>query len=453
LKVGIVGTGYVGAVTGVCMAHIGHDVICCDVDPIKIKRFQACDSPIHEPSLNEYLQHELTRNKIQFTTDVNEIVNKSDIIFLCIGTPPKANGEVDMHYIDECLNDIVPRLKQTHCLVFKSTVPVGTAFKAKKLVKELCPNKNIYIGSNPEFLKEGAAVSDFLNPERIIIGVEDEITESLLRRVYEPLIRKGHPVLAMDHASAELAKYACNAMLATRISFINEIANICTSLGANVNQVRQALISDSRIGSKFLSPSLGYGGQCLPKDVQGLIFQASMHDLKLNLIEAVNSVNNSQKELLFHKYKDWSRNKQISKVSVWGTAFKAGTDDIRESGAMVLINNLLSCGLEVHAHDPVAFKNTQAYYSKNKRFYISHGNPLDTLAHSQALFICTEWELYRNTKLQNISKLLLSPSAVFDGRNLFNKDDFTKQLDIDYFGIGQQNKLQKTDMVSASLTI
>lgn len=435
MDIGVIGVGYVGAVTGTCFAYMGHKVSCYDVDEGKIGTLKDGKLPIHEPGLEHYLTHSETQKNLTFTTNIKDLVAESELIFICIGTPSKDNGDVDMSYVDGCLSELIPLMKDGQCLVFKSTVPIGTARKARERVQAL-NGRDIQVISNPEFLKEGTAINDFMKPERIIVGVTDQRAEALMRKVYEPLTRNGHPILVMDNQSAEMAKYACNTMLAARISLTNEIANLCEVFGANVQHVRQAMASDSRIGPKFLYPSLGYGGSCFPKDVKGLMYQARERDFPLRMIAAAEEVNSFQKQVLFKKFSSWRGNKKITKVAVWGTAFKPETDDIRESGALVLIRTLLDSGINVYAHDPVASANTATYFKGEKNLTVTSSDHVGSLAGASALFICTEWQVYQNTPLEKIAKGLDTSAAIFDGRNIFTKSA-AQELDLSYFGIGQ----------------
>ena len=365
MKIAVIGTGYVGLVTGTCFAEVGIDVICIDVDKKKIENLKKGILPIYEPGLEEMVLRNFNENRLKFSTDIKESIKNCDVAFIAVGTPPGEDGSADLKYVIEVATQIGENMNNYGVIVTKSTVPVGTAEKVKNAIKSALKKRNLKINfdvaSNPEFLKEGAAIEDFLKPDRIIVGVETKRAEELMRKLYKPFLLNGHPIIFMDIPSAEMTKYAANAMLATKISFMNDIANLCEILGADVNQVRNGIGSDPRIGQKFIYPGIGYGGSCFPKDVKALIRTASENKYQMKILEAVESVNDTQKSVLFEKIKKHFKNLKGKKSAVWGLSFKPKTDDMREAPSLVIIDKLLADGAKVIVYDPIAMKEAEKY--------------------------------------------------------------------------------------------
>jgi len=436
MKIAIVGTGYVGLVTGVCFADVGINVICVDIDKAKIENLKKGISPIYEQGLEELLQKNIQRGTIQFSTDLSECLNEVDVVFSAVGTPPDEDGSADLKYVLDVAKTVGKNMTKHVLVVTKSTVPVGTAAKVRQAIQGELDARNetieFDVASNPEFLKEGSAVKDFMYPERIVVGVESKCAEDVMKRLYKPFTLNGHPIIFMDVPSAEMTKYAANAMLATRISFMNDVANLCELVGADVNQVRKGMGSDSRIGSKFLYPGIGYGGSCFPKDVKALVKTAEQNKYKMRVLQSVEDVNEEQKTILFKKFQNYFKGDIAGKtVAMWGLAFKPGTDDMREAPALVLIDLLTKAGCKVRGFDPISMEECERRIG-DKIVYAK--DQYDALNGADVLFLATEWTEFRFPDWAKI-KGMLKTSVVFDGRNIYEKDDLLKE-GFDYIGIG-----------------
>lgn len=436
MKITIVGTGYVGLVTGVCFADVGIDVCCVDVDQRKIDMLNQKRAPIFEQGLEELLVRNVDKGRLTFSTSLKDAMQGAEVIFCAVGTPPDEDGSADLRYVLDVAREVGRNMNDYVLLVTKSTVPVGTARKVKQTVaQELAArgvNVDFDVASNPEFLKEGSAVKDFMYPERIVVGVESERAREVMSRLYKPFTLNGHPVLFMDVPSAEMTKYAANAMLATRISFMNDIANLCEKVGANVDHVRKGMGSDSRIGSKFLYPGIGYGGSCFPKDVKALIKTADGEDYDMQVLKAVESVNERQKSLMFRKYADFANGSLQGKtVGLWGLAFKPGTDDMREAPSLVMIDEFIKAGCKVKAYDPVAMDECRRRIGDR----ITYCDDIyRTAADTDALFLVTEWTEFRSPDWRRVGDTMRT-RVLFDGRNLYERRE-VEQAGFAYFGIG-----------------
>ena len=419
-KITVVGTGYVGLVTGTCFAETGNDVLCVDIDKAKVEMMRAGKVPIYEPNLDTYFERNISAGRLNFTTSLEEGVAHGDIIFLALPTPPGEDGSADLSYILNVANQLGGMIQEYKVIVDKSTVPVGTAEKVHAAVAENA-KVDFAIVSNPEFLREGFAVSDFMKPDRVVVGTRDERAIKIMQSLYKPFVRQGNPIYFMDEKSAELTKYAANSFLATKITFMNEVANFCELVGADVDEVRIGIGSDTRIGKRFLFPGIGYGGSCFPKDVQALIKSGREHDFNFEILDAVTTVNHEQKTILIPKIKNYFKGDlKGKKIAIWGLSFKPDTDDIREAPALYMIEKLIQSGAEVVAHDPEAMENVKAL-SIGQQIGFSE-NEYDTLNGADALMICTEWSLYRNPDFEKVKKLM-NENAIFDGRNLFDVED------------------------------
>jgi UDPglucose 6-dehydrogenase len=440
MKITIVGTGYVGLVTGTCFSEVGIDVTCVDIDTKKIENLKKGIIPIFEPGLEPMVQRNVEKGRLHFSTNLASTLDGTDVIFSAVGTPPDEDGSADLKYVLDVAREVGMNMNDYVLMVTKSTVPVGTAAKVKNAIQEELDKRGVNIpfdvASNPEFLKEGAAVEDFLKPDRIVVGVESKKAETIMNRLYKPFTLNGHPVIIMDVPSAEMTKYAANSMLATKISFMNDIANLCEIMGANVNWVRKGIGSDSRIGKKFIYPGIGYGGSCFPKDVKALIKTASQNGYELRVLKSVEDVNEDQKSVLFDKLsKYFDGNLEGKTIGMWGLSFKPQTDDMREAPSLVLIEKLLAAGVKVKAYDPVAMEESQRRigdvieYSKDQ---------YEALIDADAVLIVTEWPEFRFPNFNVVKKLLNNP-LIFDGRNVYDADEM-KELGFDYFCIGIQTK-------------
>ncbi|MEJ2053560.1 MAG: UDP-glucose/GDP-mannose dehydrogenase family protein [Calditrichaceae bacterium] len=436
MKVAVVGTGYVGLVAGTCLAESGNDVICVDIDQGKIDKLNAGDVPIYEPGLEEILRRNVKQERITFTTDIKSAVEKSLIIMIAVGTPPDEDGSADLRYVLAVAGDIGKYMNDFKVVVNKSTVPVGTADKVSAEIKKHSAI-DFTVVSNPEFLKEGAAVEDFMKPDRVIVGVNHPEAEEIMKNLYAPFVRTGKPIIIMDVRSAELTKYASNAMLATKISFMNEIANLCEAVGANVEMVRKGMGSDKRIGPYFIFPGAGYGGSCFPKDVKAIIKTASENDQKLKVLQAVEEVNENQKVILVEKIKKYyAGNLKDKTFAVWGLAFKPNTDDMREAPSISMIRALVAEGAKIHAHDPEAHHEAEWRFKDiiNKNLFLFNKR-YDALEDTDGLIIMTEWNAFREPDFYLIKEVLKQP-VIFDGRNLYNPERMNK-MGIDYISIGR----------------
>ncbi len=430
--IAMIGTGYVGLVTGTCFAETGNHVICVDRESWKIEMLQRGESPIYEPGLSELLTRNIAAGRLGFTTDLAKAVSEAQLVFIAVGTPPQEDGSVDLSAIWEAVRQMAPHLAWDAIVVLKSTVPVGTNAAVTRQLEELTGRK-CSVASNPEFLKEGTAVDDFMKPDRVVVGARERKVFEVLRELYQPYLRTDRPFLEMSPESAEMTKYAANAMLATKISFINEIANLCERTGADVNDVRRGIGHDERIGFAFLFPGVGYGGSCLPKDVQALAAVARGRDVSPVILEAVHRVNERQKHLLFERISQHFQGQLYGKViAIWGLAFKPMTDDIREAPSLVLIERLLAAGATVRVHDPVAMPNVRRVFG-SRLIYCDLAE--EALEGADALAIVTEWKQFVHPDFEKVKSCLRQP-LVFDGRNLYDPEKM-RCLGFTYYSIGR----------------
>lgn len=433
MKVAVIGTGYVGLVVGACLAETGNDVICADVDEQKIDRLKQNQIPIYERGLEPLVENNQAEGRLAFTTDVGQAVEASDVVFIAVGTPPDEDGSADLQHVLEVARKIGDHMNGAKVVITKSTVPVGTAEKVRDAISERTSEK-FHVCSNPEFLKEGAAVGDFMKPDRVIIGVDSDEAAEILRELYAPFVRTGNPIMFMDVPSAELTKYAANAMLATRISFMNQIAELCEEVGADVTLVRKGIGSDTRIGPAFLFPGPGYGGSCFPKDVRALISTADQRGIPLDVLKAVEAANARQKQKLGERVVGALGGTAEGKtIAIWGLAFKAETDDMRESPAIDLIESLVAGGARVRVHDPEALGTAQVVFG-DRIEYASH--MYDALEDADALVIVTEWLEFRNPNFERIKQRLKQPIVV-DGRNLYDPERM-RAMGFTYLSIGRK---------------
>ncbi len=417
MKICVVGTGYVGLVTGTCFAETGNQVTCVDIDKDKVQRMKNGEVPIYEPGLETLFHRNTKQGRLRFTTELKEGIKEAEIIFLALPTPPGADGEADLSYILAVADDLSTMITDYKVIVDKSTVPVGTGDKVNKALLKGLDASLFDVVSNPEFLREGVAVNDFMKPDRVVIGAESDKALKTMHQLYEPFVRTGNPIITMDIRSAEMTKYAANSYLATRISFMNEIANLCEILGANVDMVRRGMGSDSRIGKKFLFPGVGYGGSCFPKDVQALEKTAKDHDYNFKILNAVMNVNRIQKQRLSDKIEDYfGGDLNGKKIGVWGLAFKANTDDIREAPAITIIGELLVKGAAITVFDPEAMDNFKKMFG-DKLTYAN--DQYEAINGVDALAIITEWSVFRTPDFNKI-KSLMNDAVIFDGRNLYD---------------------------------
>ncbi len=448
MKVVVVGTGYVGLVTGTCFAEVGMNVTCIDIDVQKIENLKKGILPIYEPGLEEMVLRNYEKGRLHFSTDLATAVKDCDVAFIAVGTPPGEDGSADLQYVIGVARAIGQHITKYTVVVTKSTVPVGTARKVHQAlveaIKERNENIEFEVASNPEFLKEGAAINDFLKPDRIVIGVESERAEEIMRKLYKPFLLNGHPIIFMDVPSAEMTKYAANAMLATKISFMNDIANLCEIMGADVNKVRIGIGSDARIGNKFIYPGIGYGGSCFPKDVKALIKTANQNGYDMRILQAVEAVNDDQKHVLFNKAKRYFGDKLPGrKVAIWGLSFKPQTDDIREAPSLVIIKNLLDAGCTVTAYDPVAMEETKHLIGDSIEYA---ENQYDALKDADCLMVVTEWPEFKLPDLTKVGELLRN-KAVFDGRNIYDAKEMA-QHGFFYECIGINNSANKSPVLA-----
>jgi len=439
LNIAVVGTGYVGLVTGTCFAETGNNVICIDIDEKKVEKLRNGIVPIFEPGLDLLFERNIRENRLTFTTDLHEAVRKCEVVFLCLPTPQGGDGKADLSYVLKVADDLGKFFKKElkigyKIIVDKSTVPVGTSDKVKEAIKKHAPDFDFDVASNPEFLREGMAVEDFMKPERVVIGTSYPKTKDILDLLYEPFVRSGNPIYFMDERSAEMTKYAANSFLATKISFMNEIANLCELTGADVDKVRIGIGSDSRIGKRFLFPGVGYGGSCFPKDVMALWNTANENKYDFSILNSVIKVNKRQIELFFSRIiKHYKDNISGKHFAVWGLAFKPNTDDVREAPAHALINLLLEKGATVSAYDPEAMETTKAVLGDDIK-YAAHA--YDALDKADALIIVTEWNEFRTPNFSKIKEMLKEP-VIFDGRNLYDLDKM-KELKFYYYSVGRE---------------
>ena len=425
MNICVIGSGYVGLVTGSCFANCGNNVTCLDIDKNRIKSLKKGKIDIYEPGLSDIVERNFNAKRLKFTTNYKEAIENAEIIFLAVSTPPNSDGSANLDYIKNATMELSKYINNYKIIVTKSTVPIGTTHLIKNLIKSQT-DKEFDVASNPEFLKEGSAINDFMFPDRIVIGVESIKAEKILKELYEPFMRKEDKLVSVDIQSSEISKYACNAMLATRISFINEIANLCEEVGANITSVRRIMSQDQRIGRHFIFPGLGYGGSCFPKDIKAFIDIAKENKVDLSICEAVNNVNDQQRQRFFNKIKDYFKDLNNKRFAIWGLSFKPNTDDIREAPSIDIIKNLIHDGAKINAHDPVAIGNFKELIKDDIDYF---SNSYDTLKGCDALIIHTEWNEYRQPNFNRIKKLLKNP-IIFDGRNLYNEQ---KLSDLGFF--------------------
>jgi UDPglucose 6-dehydrogenase len=432
MKIAVVGTGYVGLVAGTCFAENGNDVICVDKDPAKVRLLQRGKVPIYEPGLEELVRRNRSEKRLTFTTALDRAVQQSQILFIAVGTPTGEDGSADLQHVMAVARDIGRAMNGYKVIVNKSTVPVGTAAKVREVLRRETTHP-FSVVSNPEFLKQGAAIDDFLKPDRVVIGAEDPRGAELMTELYAPFTRTGAPIMLMDCPSAELCKYAANAMLATRISFMNEVSNVCEAVGANVDQVRRAVASDRRIGPSFLFPGVGYGGSCFPKDVKAMLQFASEENYDFKILSAVEAVNEGQKLRLLDRLKQHFGSLKGKRIAVWGLAFKPRTDDMREAPSVPLIKGILAGGAEVQAYDPEAMTVAKGIFGKQISFA---ENSYGALTGADALAIVTEWSEFREPDYARMKKVMRAP-VIFDGRNIYNPDQIRAQ-GFTYYSMGRQ---------------
>ncbi len=436
MNIAIVGTGYVGLVSGTCFAEMGVHVTCVDIDEAKINRLKNGEIPIYEPGLDEMVRRNVAAGRLRFTTDLAEVLPDVAVVFSAVGTPPDEDGSADLQYVLAVAKTFGQNINKYTLLVTKSTVPVGTAAKVKAAVQHELDLRGVDVkfdvASNPEFLKEGAAIKDFMYPDRVVVGTESEAARKVMARLYKPFMLSSDRMLFTDIPSAEMIKYAANSMLATRISFMNDIANLCELMGADVNMVRKGIGSDTRIGKKFLYPGCGYGGSCFPKDVKALIKTAQKAGYDMKVLKAVEEVNERQKSILFDKVlRHFDGDLKGRKIAMWGLAFKPETDDMREAPALVLIDKLIEAGAEVKVYDPIAMNECRRRVGDK----VQYGTDMyDTIKDADALLMVTEWNQFRMPNWKEVKKLMKSP-VVVDGRNIYDPE-YLHEMGFDYYKIG-----------------
>ncbi|GAB3856323.1 UDP-glucose/GDP-mannose dehydrogenase family protein [Hymenobacter terrigena] len=436
MKIAVVGTGYVGLVTGTCFAEVGIDVTCIDIDQKKIDNLHQGILPIYEPGLEEMVTRNVEKGRLHFSTNLAEAIKDCDVAFIAVGTPPGEDGSADLKYVLAVARGIGENMNTYGVIVTKSTVPVGTAAKVRAEIEQALAKRGASVefdvASNPEFLKEGAAIDDFLKPDRIVVGIASDRAEEVMRRLYKPFLLNGHPIIFMDIPSAEMTKYAANSMLATKISFMNDVANLCEIMGADVNMVRRGIGSDARIGTKFIYPGIGYGGSCFPKDVKALIKTAQENGYDMQVLRAVESVNDEQKSVLFNKVsKHFGGDLRGLKIAVWGLSFKPKTDDMREAPSLVIIEKLLAAGCTITAYDPVAMP--EAKHSLGDSITYAK-DEFAALIDADALLIVTEWPDFRSPNFEVVGRLM-KQKVIFDGRNIYDVKEL-KELGFVYHCIG-----------------
>ena len=442
MKITMIGTGYVGLVTGTCFAETGVQVTCVDINEEKIKNLQKGIIPIYEPGLEQMVLSNVEKGRLEFTTSIKEGIDQSEAVFIAVGTPPGEDGSADLRHVLEVARQIGRHMTHYMVVVTKSTVPIGTAKKVKAAILDELEKRGVTIdfdvASNPEFLKEGNAVEDFLKPDRIVIGTESANAEKIISKLYKAFTLNGHPIIFMDIPSAEMTKYAANAMLATKISFMNDMANLCELVGADITNVRRGIGSDTRIGNKFIYAGIGYGGSCFPKDVKAIIRTADDNGYSLRLLKAVEEINADQKMTLFHKIKKHFNNQLNGKTfAIWGLSFKPNTDDMREAPSLVIIDALLKEGAKVKAYDPVAMKEAKHYLGDK----IEYGqDPYDVLIEADALILVTEWTEFRMPNFKVLEKLM-TEKTIFDGRNIYDLQEM-KENGFNYYSIGRLDHIK-----------
>ena len=438
MKIAVVGTGYVGLVTGTCLAEVGTNVTCIDIDKKKIEGLKNGVMPIYEPGLEPMVTRNYKKGKLHFSTDITSAIKDADVAFIAVGTPPGEDGSADLQYVIKVASQIGANMNSYGVVVTKSTVPVGTAKKVRAAVQEQLDARGVDIdfdiSSNPEFLKEGAAIDDFMKPDRIVVGVDTAKAEETMRKLYKPFIMNGHPLIFMDIPSAEMTKYAANSMLATRISFMNDIANLCEIMGADVNAVRKGIGSDPRIGSRFIYAGIGYGGSCFPKDVKALIETGKQNNYRMRILEAVEDVNESQKSVLFNKLTSSLGTDLSGKTfAMWGLSFKPNTDDMREAPSLVLIDKINAAGGKVVAYDPVAMPETK-HMIGDIITYVDE--PYQALDGADALLLVTEWSEFKLLDFDEVTKRLKN-KLIFDGRNIYDRKEMA-EMGYEYYCIGSK---------------
>ena len=432
MRICVVGTGYVGLVAGTCFAECGNDVICVDVVPEKIEALERCEIPIYEPGLEELVRRNSEEQRLTFTTDLKSAVEQSEICIIAVGTPMGRSGAADLSAVMAVAKSMAEAANGPKVVVIKSTVPVGTAERVRRVLEENTSH-SMEVVSNPEFMKEGAAIDDFMKPDRVVIGGRSEEALNKLKELYSPLVRTDNPILTMDNPSAEMTKYAANALLATRISFVNEMANLCEKVGADVGMVRRGIGHDRRIGHHFLFPGVGYGGSCFPKDVQAVISTAQDYQIDFTLLRAVEDVNDRQKRLLVGKVMDhFGGDVSGRRFAIWGLAFKPRTDDMREAPAVIIIGRLLAAGAEIAVHDPEAMDEARAVFGDNVTY---HRTNYEALAGADALLIVTEWNEFRRPDFARMKQTLAQP-VVFDGRNIYEAEQMV-DAGFTYYSVGR----------------
>lgn len=443
MDIAVVGTGYVGLVTGTCFSETGNNVICVDIDARKVERMKNGEVPIYEPGLDVLFERNTRAGRLHFTTSLEEGIKDAEVIFLALPTPPGGDGSADLSYILGVAEQLSHIITDYKVIVDKSTVPVGTAEKVHAIVAQNLSEDLFDVVSNPEFLREGVAVDDFLKPDRVVIGTTAERARKIMRLLYEPFVRQGNPIYFMDERSAEMTKYAANSYLATRITFMNEIANLCEKVGANVDMVRMGMGSDSRIGKRFLFPGIGFGGSCFPKDVQALAKTAEESEYDFKILKSVLNVNHTQRTKLVQKIKAQFGNDLTGKtIALWGLAFKPNTDDIREAPALYMIDELLEAGAQIKAFDPEAMNNVKAIYGDRIQLVEEQ---YEAIIEADALAIATEWSVFRTPSFKVLKQLLKNP-IIFDGRNLYDLD-FMKDQGFVYESIGRNKVAQSKETV------
>jgi len=436
MNIGVIGVGYVGLVCGTCLAESGNDVICADIDEKKINLLKNGEVPIYEPGLEELIARNMKETRLKFTTELDEGIRGSQVIFLAVGTPSLSDGSADLSAVFEVAKRIGKNLNDYKVIVSKSTVPVGTCDEIEKIIKNqssAVPGENFDVVSNPEFMKEGAAVEDFMKPDRVVIGTDSDRAFEIMKRIYEPYVRTENPIIRMTRRSAEMTKYVANSILATKISFINEMANICEKVSANIDEVRRGIGFDKRIGFQFLFPGVGYGGSCFPKDVEALIRTASQMGCEPRILKAVQSVNRDQRLKLVEKIKaHYGEKIRGLKLALWGLSFKPKTDDMREAPAIEIIRGIMGLGGKICAYDPVAMAQARRIFKAE----IEYGeNPYQSLEGAQGLVIVTEWNEFRRPNFQKLREILKEP-VIFDGRNIYEPTQM-KELGFTYYSIGR----------------
>ena len=435
MNIAVIGTGYVGLVTGTCFAETGNSVICVDINKDKVESMKNGIIPIYEPGLEKLFEKNTKKGRLSFTTSLKDAVDHSDIIFLALPTPPGEDGSADLSYILGVANDLGDIIKSYKVIIDKSTVPVGTAERVHNVLASKLDTALFDVVSNPEFLREGVAVDDFMKPDRVVIGTSSKKAEEMMKLLYKPFVMQGNPIIFMDERSAEMTKYAANSYLATRITFMNEVANLCELVGADVDHVRKGMGSDGRIGKRFLFAGVGYGGSCFPKDVQALYKTASQHSYDFDILKSVMAVNDKQKTVLAHKAKRYFKSESLvgKKIAIWGLAFKPNTDDIREAPSRYIIDILLEAGASIHVHDPEAMSNIEKIYGNQLNYF---EDQYDSLQECDLLLVVTEWSSY---KMPDYDKMFscLKERAIIDGRNIYDLD-LMKNLNCYYESIGRQ---------------